>query len=297
MIRSAFRSTPAANGPRACRRPGPGPALVLAAALVAGGAGVAQQAPQFRDFTARRIAVPTSGDDGPRISVQIEPGDNFMTPDPTAAAGPDPASSEARVPASDEAAWFWTAVPAARNAPGNRFAAALEHLAQAPEAADLPVPSPGDLRAIVAAHGREILAATIGTEVSPALVLAVIAVESAGRADAISSAGAQGLMQLIPDTAARFEVADPLDPGQNIRGGAAYLDWLTVHFGRDTVLALAGYNAGEGAVAAHGGVPPYAETRAYVPRVLATWSLARALCLTPPELPSDGCVFAGMAEG
>ncbi len=75
-------------------------------------------------------------------------------------------------------------------------------------------------------YGTEILKATLGTEVSPALVLAVIGIESAGEADAVSSAGAQGLMQLIPATAERFGVTDSTDPVQNIKGGVAYLDWL-----------------------------------------------------------------------
>jgi len=127
--------------------------------------------------------------------------------------------------------------------------------------------------------------------VSPALALAVIAVESAGRVDAVSSAGAGGLMQLMPATAERFGVADRMDPKANIEGGVAYLEWLLERFDRDVVLALAGYNAGEGAVDSHGGVPPFAETRDYVPKVLAAWDLARGLCLTPPQLVSDGCVF------
>ena len=78
---------------------------------------------------------------------------------------------------------------------------------------------------------------------------------------------------------------------QNIKGGVTYLDWLLQEFGGDPVLALAGYNAGEGAVTEHGGVPPYKETRGYVPKVLAAWNVARQLCLTPPVLVSDGCVF------
>jgi soluble lytic murein transglycosylase-like protein len=98
-------------------------------------------------------------------------------------------------------------------------------------------------------------------------------------------------MQLMPATADRFGVSDRMDPGANIRGGVTYLEWLLDHFDRDVVLALAGYNAGEGAVREHGGVPPYAETRDYVPKVLAAWELARGLCLTPPQLVSDGCVF------
>jgi soluble lytic murein transglycosylase-like protein len=133
--------------------------------------------------------------------------------------------------------------------------------------------------------------------VSPALVLAVIAVESGGNAAAVSSAGATGLMQLMPDTASRFGVTESTDPVQNIRGGVAYLDWLMGEFGNDAVLALAGYNAGEGAVMKNAGVPPYAETRGYVPKVLAAWRVARGLCRTPPDLPGDGCVFVLSANG
>ncbi len=126
---------------------------------------------------------------------------------------------------------------------------------------------------------------------SPALVLAVIGIESAGNPTAISSAGATGLMQLIPATASRFGVKDSTDPAQNIKGGVAYLDFLMTLFNRDPVLVLAAYNAGEGAVAANNGVPPYAETRDYVPKVLAAWTVAQGLCMTPPELVSDPCVF------
>jgi soluble lytic murein transglycosylase-like protein len=82
-----------------------------------------------------------------------------------------------------------------------------------------------------------------------------------------------------------------MDPKANIKGGVTYLDWLLKEFNRDPVLALAGYNAGEGAVREHQGVPPYGETRAYVPKVLAAWNTARGLCITPPQLISDGCVF------
>ena len=126
---------------------------------------------------------------------------------------------------------------------------------------------------------------------SPALVLAVIAVESGGRGSAVSEKGAIGLMQLIPDTAARFGVADSLSEAENIRGGTAYLDWLLAEFEGDPILALAGYNAGENAVKANEGVPPYAETRDYVPKVLAAYDVARGLCKTRPEFISDGCAL------
>ncbi|HHL22716.1 MAG TPA: lytic transglycosylase domain-containing protein, partial [Aliiroseovarius sp.] len=68
--------------------------------------------------------------------------------------------------------------------------------------------------------------------------------------------------------------------------------WLMGEFGRDPILALAAYNAGENAVRGNSGVPPYPETRGYVPKVLAAWQVARGLCVTPPELITDGCVFA-----
>lgn len=102
----------------------------------------------------------------------------------------------------------------------------------------------------------------------PALVKQVVAAESAFDVNARSPKDAQGLMQLIPATAARFGVSDPWDAEQNLRGGMAYLSWLLGQFRGDVRLALAGYNAGEGAVARHGGLPPYAETRNYVAGII-----------------------------
>lgn len=106
-------------------------------------------------------------------------------------------------------------------------------------------------------------------KLEPLLVLSVMATESNFDAMAASPRGARGLMQLIPDTASRFSVRDPRDPVQNIRGGMAYLRWLLAYFEGDVVLATAAYNAGERAVDRYQGVPPYAETRAYVRRILA----------------------------
>jgi TPR repeat protein len=101
----------------------------------------------------------------------------------------------------------------------------------------------------------------------PALVTAVIAVESGFQSDAVSPKNAQGLMQLIPETAARFGVADSFDPEQNLRGGMSYLRWLLKRFDGDVTLAVAAYNAGENAVLQHGGVPPYPETQDYVAKI------------------------------
>jgi hypothetical protein len=115
---------------------------------------------------------------------------------------------------------------------------------------------------------------------SPGLVKAVIAVESEFDQWAVSSKGAQGLMQLMPFTARRFGVSDSFDARQNIFGGTQYLRILLDLFQGDTDLALAGYNAGEGAVRRYGGIPPYRETRRYVQKV-------RALLGTETRAPSS----------
>jgi len=100
------------------------------------------------------------------------------------------------------------------------------------------------------------------------LVLAIIAVESNFNARARSPKNARGLMQLIPDTAARFGVRDSTNPVQNLHGGMSYLRWLLAYFQGNLRFALAGYNAGEGAVEKYLGIPPYPETRSYVRKVI-----------------------------
>lgn len=100
------------------------------------------------------------------------------------------------------------------------------------------------------------------------LVLAIIKAESNFDAMAVSPKNAMGLMQLIPETAARFNVQKPFDPKQNISGGMAYLRWLLAYFEGDLTLVAAAYNAGEGTVERYRGVPPFGETQAYVRRVL-----------------------------
>lgn len=104
--------------------------------------------------------------------------------------------------------------------------------------------------------------------VDPQLVRAIVQVESDYDPRARSYKGAMGLMQLMPDTAAQLAVRDPWDPLQNLRGGVTYLRDMLERFDGRTELALAGYNAGPEAVRRHGGVPPYAETRDYVEKVL-----------------------------
>jgi len=257
----------------------------------------AAEPPPWPDFTFRRVKPPEAGAQR-RITVQIEP----QAPRPVAAKPKAPAVAEEDVAEvldpGPGPGWFWSRVsPALSDSGPGRLALALGVLSDAPSGQGVPAPRMQNLQNVAAAYGADILTATVGTRVSPALALAVIGVESGGRVRAVSSKGATGLMQLMPATAARFGVKDSTDPRANIRGGVAYLDWLMEQFGGDPVLVLAAYNAGEGAVRNHKGVPPYAETRDYVPRVLAAWQVARGLCQTPPELVSDGCVFRVMGAG
>ncbi|ANC91414.1 murein transglycosylase [Azospirillum humicireducens] len=137
--------------------------------------------------------------------------------------------------------------------------------------------------------------------VDPALVLAVIQAESAFRTDAVSPKDAAGLMQLIPDTADRFGVGNVFDPRENITGGVKYLRWLLAYFQGDVTLALAGYNAGEGAVDRYKGVPPYEETRNYVRIIRRNYDAARHpfdRSVTTPSsaLPSIRDASAGSDE-
>ncbi|MEO1640500.1 MAG: lytic transglycosylase domain-containing protein [Pseudomonadota bacterium] len=246
------------------------------------------------DFTFKRVPLPSAGTSN-RITAQIDPNAPRLGP---VYADPEPEPEQATVISPDANApangleWFWTGVTGTLlgQSPA-RLEMAISQINNPPDGQRVPTPRLQAMQDLAAAHGTEILRRTVGTNVSPALVLAVISVESAGRVDAVSHAGAEGLMQLMPATASRFGVTDSMNPAENIKGGVAYLAWLLDHFGNDPILALAGYNAGEGNVRQYEGVPPFAETRAYVPKVLAAWQVAKGLCRTPPQLITDACVF------
>ncbi len=121
--------------------------------------------------------------------------------------------------------------------------------------------NPGDLAEILAAAGRD-------HDLDVDLLASVVKAESSGNPRAVSPAGARGLMQLMPRTAASLGVENSFQPQQNVQGGSAYLDALLTRYRNNLALALAAYNAGPQAVDRYNGIPPYAETRAYVARVI-----------------------------
>ena len=278
------------------RRPLRGAAALAGWLLLLSGPAIGEGPPPFPDFTFKTVRPPEPGSKK-RIDVQIAPAPiTGRLPQISGAPPQDAAPSAAAGPAVDAApgryGWFWEAISPERAASGpGRLEPALNALSLPPEGQSVPAPRLSDLVAIAREHGARMLMNSVGTQVSPALILAVVAVESAGEVTAVSGAGAQGLMQLMPETAARYGVADPFDADQSIAGGTAFLDTLLTRFEGDPILALAGYNAGETQLALHDGVPEFAETRDYVPKVLAAFAVARGLCVTPPELISDGCVF------
>lgn len=279
--------------------------MVLRASLIAAlifASPLAAEAPlPFPDFNAKRVGVPKSG--AKRLNVQIDPAEQAAVLDRMARRKPPEIVTPDRPPAElnpdgsirrdiGSYGWFWKRIsPALADSGPGRLFSAMDVITGIGE---VPQPRLQQLQNIARENGIDILRSTVGTRVSPALVLAVISVESAGKTDAVSSAGATGLMQLMPATAERFGVKDRTSASQNISGGVAYLDWLMEEFDNDPILVLAGYNAGEGSLRKYSGVPPFPETRDYVPKVLAAFQVAKGLCLTPPELMSDGCVFAGL---
>ena len=138
-----------------------------------------------------------------------------------------------------------------------------------------------------------IVQAALRERLDPNLLRAVIRVESAFDERAVSSAGARGLMQLMPDTATRFGVRDSFDAEQNIAGGAKYLGVLLRMFRQDVPLALAAYNAGEGNVMRYKGIPPFRETRDYVRKIEGLLGVPSA----PSAPPTGMMTFTPGSEG
>jgi soluble lytic murein transglycosylase-like protein len=160
-----------------------------------------------------------------------------------------------------------SATPATTAAPSTEFSAALSSATASSPVAS--AASAGDATGSLAdvPYSAEITAAAQRHGLDPALLAGLIRQESGFDAGAVSPAGATGLTQLMPGTAAALGVTDASDPLQAIEGGAKYLAQQLETFGGDVAQALAAYNAGPGAVQRYGGVPPYAETQAYVQKV------------------------------
>ena len=176
-------------------------AAILATICVVGPGAAQESPPAFKDFTFKRLKPPKSGS-GPKITVQVDPTvDVFASaPDGNEQVSADVSSNVAPPVSGFE--WFWADVPSDLAISGSeRLTKAMGVLSRGVNGTPVAGSRLQALRGIVDRHGTDILLATLGKDVSPALVLAVISVESAGEIAALSTAGAQGLMQLMPDTA------------------------------------------------------------------------------------------------
>ena len=153
-----------------------------------------------------------------------------------------------------------------RGAEGRLYFTNIPHIPPAQPSAPPPAANAAPYRTLGLVH-----ALARQYDIEPRLIQAIITVESNFNPQAVSRVGAQGLMQLMPDTAARYQVSDPFNPHANIEGGIRYLKDLLRLFPGDLQRVLAAYNAGEQAVQQYGGIPPYPETRRYVERVLTLY--------------------------
>ncbi len=176
-------------------------------------------------------------------------------------------SNYMEVPASEIASAEHIALPAAP------AAKSAQHPRQSPVPAQL---SSAQLRPMLQRAGSAF-------DIDSDLLASIVRAESDGQTHAVSRAGAQGLMQLMPGTAAQLGIRNSFAPAQNIDGGAAYLDTLLIRYHDNLPLALAAYNAGPAAVARWHGIPPYPETRAYVARVIREYNRLYELRLRAEE--------------
>ncbi|HEX9945669.1 MAG TPA: lytic transglycosylase domain-containing protein [Thermoanaerobaculia bacterium] len=205
---------------------------------------------------------------------------------PAAIPSPPPAAPAANPAPATAAAPEKTPPPAAPAA-----SAPADNLERLRKAAGLLVEANTALGAPRSPYGELIYDIALRHAVNPHLVAAMIHVESAFNPRAVSRKGACGLMQLLPETARRFGLSskkDLFDPVKNLEAGVRYLKWLTIRFGGDVQKILAAYNAGEGAVARFGGIPPYRETQRYVQKIFNLLGLAP----TPAPPPSPNAAPA-----
>ncbi len=187
--------------------------------------------------------------------------------------------------------WFWEEVPP-RIDDGSR-AKAMQVVANARNRRQGIFRTKAQARSVLTRWRAEIKAAARKAGINEALIVAVVIVESGGNPYAKSPKGALGLGQLMPGTAHRYGVRDAFDPAENLRGTATYLSDLINMFRGDLVLALAAYNSGAQAVLRHRGVPPYAETREYVTKVLAAFETAGDFCASHPRAARRKCRLSG----
>jgi soluble lytic murein transglycosylase-like protein len=205
-------------------------------------------------------------------------------PKPAAAEAPKPAPAVAP-PAPASAQKTETPAPAPPLPNPN------DEMERLKKAADLLVKVNEALGVPRSPYGKVIYDIAIRHSINPHLVAALIHVESAFNARAVSPMGAYGLMQLLPETARRFGVTrkkDLFNPKKNLEAGVRYLKWLTDRFGGDAEKILAAYNAGEGAVERFGGIPPYQETQSYVQKIFGLLGVALppVAAAPPPTAPS-----------
>ncbi len=245
------------------------------------------------DFTFKRLTPPQDGQDG-LLNIQVEPQPEIQ-PVLSGRVDPDKDLSLAPELVRTEAPWFWHrfATGLQDGAP-HRLELARTILEENPTERAAFGENPVRIATIARDFGADILRASVEAQVSPALLLAVIEVESGGNPGKGAPTGPAGLMQLKPAVAHQFGIGNVMDPLENIIGGARYLEWLLDRFDGDALLALAAFHTAEPVVRGAGGIPNNPETRLYIPRVIAAWRLARDLCITPPVKATDGCVFKDM---
>jgi soluble lytic murein transglycosylase-like protein len=150
------------------------------------------------------------------------------------------------------------------------------------------VPAPAPAPAPAANLDDMVSAASTRNNIDRDLILSVIRAESGFNPDAVSPKGAQGLMQLMPQTAARLGVQNPLDPATNVEGGTRYLGQLLARYHNNVLLALAAYNAGPERVEQYRGVPPFRETRVYVTRIIRDFNRKKSAQRGPQTVSPGG---------